>query len=66
MKQVINKEEYNSKWIEINQQIQKLNRERRELYDDYVLEHGTLNLIVERSISTYYDLNNNDIDIFER
>ena len=66
MKQVINKEEYNSKWIEINQQIQKLNRERRELYDDYVLEHGTLNLIIERSISTYYDLNNNDIDIFER
>ena len=63
---MINKEEYNSKWIEINQQIQKLNRERRELYDEYVLEHGTLNLIVERSISTYYDLNNNDIDIFER
>ena len=63
---MINKEEYNSKWIEINQQIQKLNRERRELYDDYVLEHGTLNLIIERSISTYYDLNNNDIDIFER
>ena len=62
----MSKEEYNSKWIEINQQIQKLNRERRELYDEYVLEHGTLNLIVERSISTYYDLNNNDIDIFER
>ena len=60
------KEEYNTKWIEINQQIQKLNRERRELYDEYVLEHGTLNLIIERSISTYYDLNNNDIDIFER
>ena len=29
------------------------------LGDDYVLEHGTLNLIIERSISTYYDLNNN-------
>ena len=62
----MNKEEYNAKWIDINQQIQKLNRERRELYDEYVLEHGTLNLIVERSISPYYDLNNNDIDIFER
>ena len=63
---MISKEEYNAKWIEINQEIQKLNRERRLLYDEYVLEHGTLNLIVERSISTYYDLNNNDIDIFER
>ena len=63
---MISKEEYNSKWIEINQQIQKLNRERRLLYDEYVLEYGTLNLIIERSISTYYDLNNNDIDIFER
>ena len=62
----MSKEEYNAKWIEINQQIQKLNRERRLLYDEYVLEHGILNLIIERSISTYYDLNNNDIDIFER
>ena len=62
----MSKEEYNAKWIEINQEIQKLNRERRLLYDEYVLEHGILNLIIERSISTYYDLNNNDIDIFER
>jgi len=62
----MNKEEYNIKWTELNQEIQKLNRERRKLYDDYVLEHGTLNLKIERSISAYYDLNGVDIDIFER
>lgn len=62
----MDKEEYNIKWTELNQEIQKLNRERRKLYDDYVLEHGTLNLKIERSISVYYDLNGADIDIFER
>jgi hypothetical protein len=62
----MNKEEYNIKWTELNQEIQKLNRERRKLYDDYVLEHGTLNLKIERNISVYYDLNGVDIDIFER
>lgn len=60
------REEYNVKWVELNQEIQKLNRERRKLYDDHVLEHGTLDLKIERSISIYYDLNNNNIDIFER
>ena len=45
------KEEYNTKWIEINQQIQKLNRERRELYDEYVMEN--LQLCVDEYIKKY-------------
>jgi hypothetical protein len=62
----MSKEEINNKWVELNQQIQKLNRERRGLYDKYVQEYGPLNLKIERSPSIYYDLKNNDIDIFTR
>ena len=61
----MSKEEYNKKWIELNQKIQKLNKDRVNLYKQYQKEFGTLNLTIERSVSLYYDFNGDDIDLNE-
>tara|TARA_Y100001972_G_C7413004_1_gene213856 strand:- start:320 stop:505 length:186 start_codon:yes stop_codon:yes gene_type:complete len=36
----MSKEEYNKKWVELNQEIQKLNRDRFNLYIQYQKEFG--------------------------
>ena len=62
----MSKEEYNKKWTELNQEIQKLNRDRVNLYKQYQKEFGSLNLSVDRTVSLYYDFNGNDIDLKRR
>ena len=36
----MSKEEYNKKWVELNQEIEKLNRDRFNLYIQYQKEFG--------------------------
>tara|TARA_B100001057_G_scaffold397797_1_gene408098 strand:+ start:428 stop:619 length:192 start_codon:yes stop_codon:yes gene_type:complete len=62
----MSKEEYNKKWTELNQEIQKLNRDRVNLYKQYQKEFGPLNLSIDRTVSVYYDFNGNDIDLKRR
>ena len=59
----MSKEIYNKKWVELNQEIQKLNRDRVNLYKQYQKEFGPLNLTIDRNVSLYYDFNGNDIDL---
>ena len=59
----MSKEEYNKEWIDLSQQIQKLEKKRRKLYDSYEKEFGPLHLKIERGPSKYYDLNEVDIDL---
>lgn len=59
----MSKEEYNKKWVELNQEIQKLNKDRFNLYIEYQKEFGSLNLNIDRNVSLYYDFNGNDIDL---
>ena len=59
----MSKEEYNKKWVELNQEIQKLNKDRFNLYIEYQKEFGPLNLNIDRNVSLYYDFNGNDIDL---
>lgn len=61
----MNKEEYNKEWIDLSQQIQKLEKKRRKLYDSYEKEFGPLHLKIERGPSKYYDLSGVDIDLNE-
>ena len=49
----MSKEEYNKKWTELNQEIQKLNRDRVNLYKQYQKEFGTLNLSIDKTVSLY-------------
>lgn len=62
----MSEEEYNKKWTELNQEIQKLNRDRVNLYKQYQKEFEPLNLAIERTVSLYYDFNGNDIDLKRR
>jgi len=59
----MSKEEYNKEWINLSQQLQKLEKKRRKLYDSYEKEFGPLNLKIERAPSKYYDFNGVDIDL---
>ena len=60
------KDKYNKEWINLSQQMQKLERKRRELYDEYRKEFGPIDLKTDSAPSKYYDLNRVDIDLFNR
>jgi len=59
--------ELNNQWIKVNQEIQRLNRKRKQIFADFKeSREETVNLKWESSPSIYYDFFGHDIDIYKR
>ena len=59
------KEDYNKEWINLSQQMQRLEIKKIELYNLYRKEYGPLDLKIDQVPSNYYDLNRVNIDLDE-
>jgi len=59
----MSKEEFNKEWINLSQQMQRLERKRRELYDEYKKNFGSIDLKTDvvPSVSFKHDLDRVDI-----
>ena len=60
--------ELNAEWVRLNQEMQRLNHERRNVLEKYKAEHPGKEMRVkwESTPSMYYDFFGNDIDIYKR
>jgi len=61
----MDKEDYNKEWINLSQQMQRLEIKKMELYNLYRKEYGPLDLKIDQVPSNYYDLNRVNIDLDE-
>ena len=58
----------NAEWVKLNQEIQKLNRKRKRIFEDFKESRGgeVVNLKWESAPSIYYDFFGQDIDLYKR